>query len=217
MTERSDNFIVLSWSNESCVLDSEEPTDFIYETTSDLYNISDYEERVFVGKFRLYYVDVERAINEEMPIFDIFDTYCHTAGYFDPIFGSNSPEFSDRLLKLLNYDVLYRNILILDRLEILPKYRGNGLGLNIMRHMMNRFGPGTGVVTLKPFPLQFEPESTRIEDEKWYNDLGLSQLPKDERVATKKLFNYYSRLGFLRIGLTPFMVRATDWEFQNRS
>ena len=71
MTERSDNFIVLSWSNESCVLDSEEPTDFIYETTSDLYNISDYEERVFVGKFRLYYVDVERAIKEEMPIFDM--------------------------------------------------------------------------------------------------------------------------------------------------
>jgi len=211
MTNQRDLFIVMSWSSESGVLESGDPDDFIYETSGDLFSVDDNDGREFVGKFRLYYVDVERAINEGMPLFNVFDAHSHIVEYYDAVFGSNAPDFSDRLIKLLNHDVLGSNVLVLDRLEILPQYRGSKLGLSIMRHMIRRFAAGAAIVAIKPFPLQFEVEPSSGDERKWRTDLGLVQLPKDKRVATKKLCDYYSKLGFLRISRTPFMVRATAW------
>lgn len=204
-------FIVMSWSSESCVADSGEPDDFIYETSGDLFNVDENDERDFVGRFRLYYVDVERAVNEGMSVFDVLDIHSHTVEYYGAIFGSNAPGFSDRLMKLLKYDVLYSNLLILDRLEIRSKYRGNGLGLSIIRQMARRFSAGAAVIAIKPFPLQFEAEPSGDMEKKWRADLGLGQLSTDERRATKKLCDYYSKLGFIRMNRTPFMVKATAW------
>lgn len=211
MTEERDPFVVMSWTVESCVFESGEPDDFIYETSGDLLSVDADDARSLVGKFRIYYVDVGRAVDEGMPVFDVFDSYSHTVGYYDAIFGAKSPDFSDRLMKLLNYDVVGSNVLILDRLEVLPQYRRRGVGLRIMRNMMKRFGGGAAVVAIKPFPLQFEVEPSNEDERKWRTELGLGQLPKNEPVATKKLRDYYGRLGFLRVSRTPFMVRATAW------
>src|SRR5687768_5970786 len=38
------------------------------------------------------------------------------------------------------------NLLILDRVEILPKYRGGGVGLLVLTALIERFGAGAGVV-----------------------------------------------------------------------
>jgi len=211
MIEEQDPFVVLSWSAESFVSASGEPHDFIYETDGDLLAIDDADNRSLIGKFRLYYIDVERALNDGMPIFDVFDSYAQTFDYYDSLFGNNSPEFSDALMKILDYDVFGSNVLILDRLEILPKYRGRGLGLSVMRNMIARFAGGAAVIAIKPFPLQFEPESSAEDQKKWRADLGLTTLSKNKRNATKKLRNYYSRLGFVSMRGTSFMVRAGAW------
>lgn len=211
MNEEQDPFVVLSWTAESYVSASGEPTDFLYETDGDLLVVNDADDRSLVGKFRLYYVDVERAINNGMPIFDVLDSYAQTVDYYDALFGVNAPEFSDSLMKTLNDDVFGSNVLILDRLEILPKYRGRGLGLSVMRHMIERFAGGAAVIAIKPFPLQFELESSREDGKKWKVDLGLSELSKNERNATKKLRDYYGRLGFVGMRGTPFMVKASAW------
>lgn len=211
MTEERDPFIVMSWIAESCVFESGEPDDFMYETSGDLLSADDDDGRSLVGRFRIYYVDVERAINEGMPVLDVFDTHFHTVGYYEALFGEDSPEFSDRVRKLLKDDVFGSNVLILDRLEILPQYRGRALGLRVMQHMMKRFGAGTAVVAIKPFPLQFETETSSEDERKWRTKLRLAQLPNNKLVATKKLSDYYGKLGFLRISRTPYMVRATAW------
>ena len=78
-----------------------------------------------------------------------------------------------------------------------------------MLEIMRRFSAGAALVAIKPFPLQFEPASSSDDEKKWRTDLGLAELPKGKRIATKKLSDYYSRLGFLRLGRTPFMVRGT--------
>jgi hypothetical protein len=80
-----------------------------------------------------------------------------------------------------------------------------------MHHMMKRFGPGTALVAIKPFPLQFEHESSNEDNKKWRTELKLAQLPKNERLATKKLSEYYGKLGFRRIARTSYMVRTTEW------
>ena len=201
--------ILLSWSGESYAEESEEPSDFIYETSGDLFAVGgETDERELAGKFRLYYVDVDRAINDDVSVFDVLDSYSQTIGYYD-LFDPNSPDLSDHVINLLENDVFGSNVLILDRLEILPKFRGKCAGLAVMSEMIRRFSAGAALVAIKPFPLQFEPAPASDDEKEWRTDLGLAKLPKAKGIATKKLFDYYSRLGFRRFGRTPFMVRGT--------
>jgi GNAT superfamily N-acetyltransferase len=202
-------YLVMSWTDESYVGHSGEPDEYVYETTGDLYRVGENDERELAGKFRVTYIDVDRAANDGMSVSDVFDAHEYIVGYFDALYGSNAPEFDNRVMELLGYDILGSNVLILDRLELLPRYRGRGLGLKVMRHMICRFAAGAAVVAIKPFPLQFEYEPSDEDKRRWRADLGLAQFVKNERVATKKLRDYYSTLGFVRISRTPYMIRGT--------
>lgn len=207
--------VVMNWMSDSFVGCTGEPDDLIYETSGDLVSIDDEDKRELVGKFRLFYVDVERADDEGIAIWAVLDAHsAATAEYYEPLFDGEG--FSDRILDLIDHEVAGRNVLILDRLEILPKYRGRKLGLEVMRHMIRRFSSGTGIVAIKPFPLQGEVIPTSEETKKWRADLALDQLPTDQIVATTKLREYYSQIGFVSLDATPFMVRATAWQLSGQ-
>jgi GNAT superfamily N-acetyltransferase len=211
MSEDRHLTIGLSWSSESYISDCINPDRFVYEMSGNLFGIDDTERRKLVGKFRVYYVDVMRAIDAGEPIIYVLDAHSpNVAEYFGPIFGSATPDFSHHLLETLDYDILGGNLLILDRLEILPQYRGKGIGLRALRHMIEHFSPGAAVVAMKPFPLQFEIASSDTE-KRWRAMLELDQLPMDKDVATEKLRRHYSKLGFLRLRSTPMMVMSTTW------
>src|SRR4051812_8469731 len=49
---------------------------------------------------------------------------------------------------------------------------------------------------MKPFPLQLEPKQSR-DSSGWAKRLRLDDLPRDEKMAKKKLKLYYESLGFV--------------------
>ena len=59
--------------------------------------------------------------------------------------------------------------------------------------------------------LQLEPKESR-DSSGWAKRLRLDDLPRDEKMATKKLKRYYGKLGFVEMKSTPFMFRSTAWE-----
>jgi GNAT superfamily N-acetyltransferase len=203
-------YIVLSWTGESGLCDYREPGDLIYETRGDIANIDDDDDsRSLIGRFGVYYMDVDRAINEGCSVFDLFDAYSQTAEYYRALFGRDAPDFSSRVRKLVDDEIWGSNVLILDRLELLPEYRGKGLGLNLMRHLIKRFGYGAAIVAIKPFPLQFEFAPNCEGEKEWRSKLRLDAFTKSHRAGTTKLVDYYGRLGFRRVGRSPFMVLTT--------
>lgn len=209
---REENFaILMNWSSESFVSEYPAPHDFVYETSGDLFNLNELECREFIGKFRVYYVDVERAMNQREPIYHVFDSHsAELEEYYEPIFESEGYDFNENLLEVVNHEVSSYNLLILDRLEILPQYRKKKLGLTILHHMIERFSAGASIVAMKPFPLQFEP--IRDEDKKkWRDRMRLDQFPTDKNIAIEKLYTYYRKLGFIHLSGTPMMVISTDW------
>ena len=148
-------------------------------------------------------------MNERMSLSDVLDAHSQeTFDYFGDIFGENSPEFSDAVDQLLNSEIFQTNLLILDRLELLPRYRGNLLGLKIMAHMITRFSPGAGVVAIKPYPLQLE--DTDASDDEWRSKLLLDKFQSEEISSTEALINYYGKLGFEVLPETPYMVLSTS-------
>jgi hypothetical protein len=124
-----------------------------------------------------------------------------TAAYI-PLIGKEAGNFSAPVCKKLGEEmVLSRNMLILDRLEIRPQFRGQELGLRYMRAAITRFGMGCRIAAMKPFPLQFE-------------DKVSESTIADFRAATAKLKKYYARDGFEALRGSDLMILDLEKRYQ---
>lgn len=208
MEEELEHMFFLEWESVSCVNETYEPDAYNYVISGNITVHDEYENRkTIAGRFKAFYCDIERARDDGISTFDVFDAYENTLDYHAALLGRNSKGFSNRLDKLLDLGGFESNVLIIDRLELLPKYRGRRNGLSIMRHIEKRFAIGVAVIAIKPYPLQFESKSFD-EADKWQTRLGLKKLSMDKRAATKKLRDYYGQLGYKRLPGTEFMVKA---------
>ncbi len=201
--------ILLTWKGESYASLYPDPQDYVYETSGKLFNIDEFGEGGLMGKFRVYYVDAERATNQNESLYHVLDDHsAELEEYYEAIFNSDGDFFTDRLLETVNHEINGFNVLIIDRLELLPHYRKKRLGLIILRHLIDRFSSGAAIVAIKPFPLQFE--SVRSENhKKWRNKLALGEFSTEEDLSNEKLRRYYAQLGFNGLGSSPFMVMST--------
>jgi GNAT superfamily N-acetyltransferase len=96
------------------------------------------------------------------------------------------------------YEASGCDLLIIDCMEIRPRWRGMGVGPAVVERTIDIFGPGCGLVACKPWPLQFTPTFAR--DRKALKRLKPPGVGLDE--AVRKLRAYWSRLGFWPLGET---------------
>lgn len=96
------------------------------------------------------------------------------------------------------YEASGCDLLIIDCMEISPKFRGTGVGPIAVDRTIDIFGPVCGLVACKPWPLQFTPAFAR--DPKALNRLKAPSVRQDE--AVRKLRAYWSKLGFWPLGET---------------
>jgi GNAT superfamily N-acetyltransferase len=206
----NDYYFHLRFRGGEAELEDNDPSHYRYVTVGTVVGIDEAEQETEVGHFRLSYIDVCAAMNARASVFDIFDLTQETFDYYSAIFNVEtlgpSPELSD----LFKGEVWPGNVLILDRLEILPRFRGHNLGLVVMRRMIERFGAGAAVVAIKPFPLQHTYTPDEEEEHEWQLKMKLDNLDKNLRRATAKLRRHYAKLGFKSMKGTEFMFRDAE-------
>jgi hypothetical protein len=100
------------------------------------------------------------------------------------------------------YQASGSDLLVIDCLEIRPRWRGLGVGPAAVDRTIDTFGPGCGMIACKPWPLQFTPAFAR--DQKALKRLKAPGVGRDE--AIRKLRAYWSRLGFWPLGETGIYV-----------
>lgn len=165
----------------------------------------DDELRTTVGNFSVIVIDVEAAITEGECMFDVFDCSSKTVDYFS-LYGEGM-EFVPEVVKALKGGERWSpNMLVLDRLEILPEHRGRRYGLEALRWMQFHFGTGCGIVVMKPFPLQFESGARTSDGKEAFAKLGLGDFTDNKDAATRKLRTYYRQAGFVHVPGTEFMI-----------
>lgn len=210
------NYFSLRVNTSECMLDDEDPSFYAPSIKGLIVALGeddegegvDPDDGVIVGKFKAYYMDVGAAVNACASVYDMFDARSSTFDYYGAIFQDDRTlNFTDNLEKLFKHYAVWGNILILDRLEILPDFRGRNLGLIVLRRLIERFGAGTAYVAMKPFPLQCESRSR--DQEPWDVEMQLTEFSKNTRGSTARLRRYYARLGFKAMKGTPFMFRMT--------
>lgn len=133
------------------------------------------------------------AINHHYNLFDVFDFSQATLELGERIYDFEQRQINEDLQQFFEYDFINSNILLLERLELIKRFRGLGLGKKVIKDIIERFSGCAGLIALKAFPLQFE----RIGhlNESWVERIGLGDLEKDEEKAKYRLYNYYQSIG----------------------
>lgn len=160
----------------------------------------------FAGRFRLYYADLDAAAAKGVSARDVLRANANTVGYVCPLLRPQGDRFSPGLVDFLQLSTLAANVLILDRIGILPPFRGREVALIVTAALIEQFGPGAAVAGMKPYPLQFEPGGHDVCTE-WESELQLGSLLGSKQASVRMLRKYYERAGFARLPGSAFMFR----------
>lgn len=213
MTKHKDDEITLrlKWTDECSDFDREEPTSYLIHVSGQVIATADRSrEETLAGRFSVYYVDCDGALNARVPLFDVMDQTQEVHNYYAALIDIDAGDIRQSVVKATGMDFLSGNILILDRLELLPAFRGRGAGLELLRAMIHRFGFGTGLIAMLPFPSQYGTLDAKARDPEWRDRMGLKAFKSGKGDALRKLRSYYATLGFKQLARSQYMVLATD-------
>ncbi len=162
-----------------------------------------------VGKLLAYRVHAGLALNEGVPLFDVCDAHSdQMLEVYTTLFTPGDNSFRASVVD--RFYAVELDVLILDYVLLHPKWRGLRLGLLAMRRTIDVLGGGCALAVCKPAPLDPDARDFRRLPPDW---LPRHETPEAERAARKTLRRYVRRMGFERIGRTPYyglsMARVT--------
>ncbi|WP_152050798.1 hypothetical protein [Tautonia marina] len=202
-----------SCGNSALTKDPEGLYNLLIKTDACLYSREDfgyidvYEGRVIfspyegsperAGSFMATVLRGTEAISSGYPISELWDYTQSLHDCYSVLFDPRSDEYKKSIRN--RFEPLSLDVLVLDRIEVMPRHRGRYLGLAVADRMINVLGRGCGLVVCRPLPLQF---SERVmADPVKRMELALDEFdPQDWDGACSRLRHYWSKLGFERIG-----------------
>ena len=169
---------------------------------------NDVDGEFHIGTAKRYVLLLGQAINEDYSIEDVFDISGEICD-FEDIYDFENYDFREDLEEQFGID--NSDLCIYSRAEILPKYRGYGIGKMLMKDSFNMLGPGCGLIVMKPYPLQFECRRDSEEDKEYVKRMGFDNMEHDMSKAFKGFKAYCKSIGFMTSKNYPdFMFLSTS-------
>lgn len=185
----------ISFSVQRSLLAYIEPDDYVLTVQGTICTDDDTE----IGRLLGYIIQVNRAINEEEDLSEACDAHSQTAtDYYEALFDHKTGDLKESIEEQLGITHV-GNILILDRIEVLPAYRKHGIGLAAACSFIDTFSNDVDDLAVGlPHPLQFSTEG-RPADAEWTTKMNYQDLLRDKKKETEKLQAYWSKLGMQRL------------------
>lgn len=162
-----------------------------------------------VGRVHALKVHASRAAELGESLFDVCDCHSqelhllHTLLYEPTGYG-----FRDPIVGM--FDAVEWDLLVLDYVVLAPKWRGLKIGLLAVRKMVDLLGGGCGLAVSLIAPLRPDAHGLLRVPPTWIPETTGKQC---RREAAVKLRQYFRRMGFVRLGRTPYyalpMMRTT--------
>jgi GNAT superfamily N-acetyltransferase len=156
-----------------------------------------------LGTLKMYLVQLENAINAKAYLPGVFDTHQGTADIGFPLFNASFDDFCPWIKRRFDDAFPWEDVLILDRLTLVPEVRGQQLGLAVLHQAIEDWSGGCSLVAMKPFPLQYEGGGLNQQN---ITNLNLETIRTDKAESFRRLRVYYAKLGFERVGRSAIFV-----------
>ena len=125
----------------------------------------------------------------EQQSMDICEAMCRRNNYQDFVEAAGGP----------GYDLLH-----VEGMQILPAYRGQGLGHAILLNTIQTFGRGCAVVVIEPHPIRYTDQDdvrarpkTDFDTAMMWNELANTE--QRYKAGARKLAAHWAKLGFERV------------------
>ena len=166
--------------------------------------LDEVDNETFAGRIDASVIDVDSGTSSYHAILDVTADFAQ----YTPLISREGDDFSKAVYRASKLDGLSSpNLLILEELEILPDFRGQALGLQVIDRVTRRLGSGCGITAMLPHPLQAH---AKVHDSSRFNqDMQYGAFDQDLDTGIAKLKKHYAKAGFVSLKGTPLMVRAT--------
>lgn len=109
-----------------------------------------------LGKVRAFQLLVGLARERQESIYDAMDSISDdTAECYAAVFDEDSAEWNSVVRELYSDGPMGSDLLLIDRIDLKDEHRGKGIGVKVVREVIDTFGLHCGLVVCKPFPLQY--------------------------------------------------------------
>jgi hypothetical protein len=204
---------------EHCAQDDQAENDASSRYQGTIVTIEGARETI-AGRMEVRVINADAG---EGSILDLLDCEAALAEQFSAGRAANPSRAIDRLVAI-DPDFAKGRFLVIDRLEVLPAYRGWNLGLLAIDEAIEQLGEEARWTLLIPYPLSIE--SAEIPAEvivppnglqldffesatpiSWVDQLELDQFTPDVKTAVAALKRYYAQGGFTALPGTTVMVK----------
>lgn len=151
-----------------------------------------------VGRIRAMRIHAGLALNARESLFDVCDTHSTELNNLYALLYEPSG-FMEAVVD--RFDAFESDLLVLDFVALSPKWRGLKLGLLAVRKFVDMVGGGCGLAVSHIAPLRRDAAKLLGVPTKWIPRQGNKE---ERREAKVRLRQYFKRMGFVRLGRTPF-------------
>ncbi len=178
-----------------------EPTDFVSEYTGVITCTDDETGAATkVGKVAALRVHAGLAHNAGESLFDVCDAHSGELHHLHTmLYEPDCYHFNDDIMA--RFDAVEPDLLVLDYVVLDPKWRKLKLGLLAVRRLVDMIGGGCGLAVSLIGPLRRDAAKLLKVPKGW---LPRNRGKEERRSAAVRLRGYYRRMGFARLGRSPY-------------
>ena len=178
-----------------------EPTEFVSEFSGVIASTDDETGEVTrVGKAHALRAHAGLAENAGEALFEVCDAHSHELHLLHTLlYEPDGYQFRPGLVR--RFDAIESDLLVLDFVILAPRWRRLKLGLLAVRRLADLVGGGCGLAVSLIAPLRHDAHSLLKVPASW---LPRHANKQERREATVRLRRYFRRMGFRRLGRSPY-------------
>ncbi len=154
---------------------------------------------IVIGRIHFSLILTNQVREKNFDMESILQTTEQIKDFTDNFIDMELLDFNDLFLDKLTNPMLFENICLITKLELLPGFRGRRIGAKIIKDLHSRFSYGISLFVAKAVPFQITMIKNRSkgrDDDKFYEEMNFEDTAFDEETAQLKINAFFQRLGF---------------------
>lgn len=165
-----------------------------------------------IAKIKLTVVDIEQARTAGLFAQDLIAAHSTLKPLLGPLFTGNKKKvYQPPVLRTVPVVGALHNLLLIERIEVLPEYRAVGVTQNIIDEAIRLFACQLAIVVIQcgHSQIDFSMDGRQVLSE-WQQSLQLNAFDLSGQLAVNRVKAHFAKMGFRMLPQSNVMVRKLE-------